>query len=65
MNNNNSKVNEFVYLIYNLQSVIYLIVSMCLVFFLITSKGYEEAKEIILFVLGSNAGLIQNKREQK
>lgn len=63
--NNNTKIDEIVYLIFNLQSVIYLIVSMCLIFFLLTSKGYEETKEVVMFILGSNAGLIQNKREQK
>jgi hypothetical protein len=55
--------NEFpkrtVYFITHAQTFIYLIFSFCLILLLITKVGFSESKELIFFILGSNAGLIQ------
>jgi len=62
---NNTWVDEVVYLIRNIQSTIYLAFSTVLILVLINTYGYSETKEVIMFILGSNAGIITNDKSHK
>jgi hypothetical protein len=59
VNNTDSKVKLAVYFFSNAQSFVYLCFSFALILLLITKVGFAETKEIIMFILGSNAGIIQ------
>ena len=65
---NGTWVDELVYLVYNLQSSMYLVLSCIIILVMMNTQGFSENKEMIMFILGSNAGIVSNKqvnREQK
>jgi hypothetical protein len=57
---NGTWVDELVYLVYNLQSSIYLGLSCLIILVMINTYGYSETREMIMFLLGSNAGMVSN-----
>jgi hypothetical protein len=63
--NNGTWVDEVVYLVRNIQSTIYLVISTILIIVLINSYGYTETQEVVMFILGSNAGIITNNKSEK
>ena len=77
MNNNNNEsnyeiekengtwVDEAVYLICNIQQTIYLLLSIGVVILCMNQYGYADTKEIVMFILGSNAGMITNNKTEK
>jgi hypothetical protein len=62
---NGTWVDEVVYLVRNIQSTVYIAISTLLVVVLINSYGYNETQEVVMFILGSNAGIITNQKSEK
>jgi hypothetical protein len=63
--NNGTWVDEVVYLVRNIQSTVYIAISTILIIVLIGSYGYTETQEVVMFILGSNAGIITNNKSEK
>lgn len=62
---NGTWVDEAVYLICNIQQTIYLLLSVLIVLICIGRYEYADTKEIVMFILGSNAGMITNQKTEK
>jgi hypothetical protein len=54
---------KVVYFITHSQGFIYLVLSFILILILIGQVGFSDSKEIIMYILGSNAGIIQPDRK--
>ena len=57
---NKTPVDEMVYLFHHLQGLIYVLLSFTLVGCLIFLRDFQEVENVVMFLLGSNAGIITN-----